>query len=172
VEQNSSGEDEVPDEDDEMPSQPYVPLYAVYKGMVSAHQIGDNHFMNSSTITDTANAKKDLPSPLVAKVDISSEPITPHESPNMQTSRVAEDAHQHRGAGLKAQREDLLMELVEFALEMDARKPRRQETNPLVRCSSETVIPQATPAADRGTLRRTLSTTERQTLGIQHDTPI
>jgi hypothetical protein len=159
----------MPDEDDEMPSEPRVPLYAVYKGMISAQQIGHDHFMNSGGITDTP--MKDLPPPLVAKAGISSEPITPHESPSMETSKVAEDAHQPRGVGFKAQREDALMELVEFALEMDARKPRRQETNSLVRCSSETVIPHATPPADRGTLRRTLSTTERQTLAFQRDAP-
>jgi hypothetical protein len=170
VEQNSSGEDEMPDEDDEMPSQSHVPLYAVYKGMISTQQIGHNWFMNSGGITDIPNAK-DLPPPLVAEAGISSEPITPQESPSMETSRVAEDAHQSRGVGFKAQREDALMELVEFALEMDTRKPRRQEINSLVRCSSETVIPQTTPPADKGTLRRTLSTTERQNLAFQRDAP-
>jgi hypothetical protein len=160
----------MPDEDDEMPSEPHVPLYAVYKGMIAAQQIGHNYFMDSGGIADMSNTK-DLPLPLVAKVGISSEPITPQEFPSMESSRVAEDAHQPRGASLKAQREDPLMELVEFALEMDTRKPRRQEINSVVRCSSETAIPQTTPQADRGALRRTLSTTERQTLAFQQDTP-
>lgn len=135
--------------------------------MIAAQQPRDDHFMDSGGNGASLSAGQGLPPPLVAKMDMSSEPITPHDSPNMETSRVAEDAHQQCGVGLKAQREDLLMELVEFALEMDTRNPRMQENSSIVRCSSETVVLREPPVAKRGALRRTLSTTDEQKFSTQ-----
>lgn len=57
----------------------------------------------------------------------------------------------------KAQREDALMELVEFALEMDTRKPKKLEAHSLVRSSSASEIHRESHKV----LRRTKSITER-----------
>ena len=160
VEQNSSGEDEAPDEDDEMSSQPPVPFYAAYRGMLSVPQ---NYLGNPENPTGVGSVGYEPAAPSV--VSTSWEVMPKMEE--VEDSRGAENTHHSSDVGFKSQREDLLMELVEFALEMDARKPAKPGSNPLVRCSSATPIPQATPEPDRSTRRRAHSTTDQRTPSIE-----
>lgn len=142
VEQNSSGEEELPDEEDEILQPVYEPVYTRYAGMLPARVPIPPAFEMAS------NPNHMTKEPMSFKVDLPSEPPVPKpvQAPDLSA------AHQVNGDA-RSRKEDALMELVEFALEMDTRRPIGRQGH-LIRSSSDGHINTAAAGANKRSLRR------------------
>lgn len=155
VEQNSSGEEEVPDEDDEVAQQVYEPVYIRYAGMLPAQAklLGTSDASHTSTpaVGEPRMMMNTLRDPL------GQEPV---EMP-MFLGDAGDPVNGNHNGNPRSQREDALMELVEFALEMDARKPKMQTCSSLVRSSSDINLSHATIVIDEHIHKRAKSLPEK-----------